>query len=123
MHSLIIDGHSSHKSPEAIDVARDHRITMITLPSHTTHMLQPLDATFFKALKANYNSAADNYTTSNAGKRIIFYEMADLLGKAYGKSASVEKAVRAFEHTGMAVSRCYTLIRKQMTHHDKETKR
>jgi len=98
---LVIDGHNSHKSLEAIDVARDHGITMITLPPHTTHMLQPLDVTFFKALKANYNSAADNYMTSNPGKRITFYEMADLLGKAYGKSASVEKAMKGFEHTGI----------------------
>jgi len=98
---LIVDGHNSHKSLAAIDVARDHGITMITLPPHTTHRLQPLDVTFFKSLKANYNQAADNYMTSNIGKRITFYEMGDLLGKAYGKSASVERAVRGFEHTGI----------------------
>jgi hypothetical protein len=98
---LIIDGHNSHKSLEAIDTARDHGVTMITLPPHTTHKLQPLDVTFFKSLKANYNAAADSFMTCNPGKRITFFDMADLFGKAYGKSASVEKAIKGFEHTGI----------------------
>jgi len=98
---LIIDGHGSHKSLEAIDLARDHGVTMITLPPHTTHRLQPLDVTFFKSLKANYNAAADSFLMSNPGKRVTFFDMADLFGKAYCKSASIEKAVRGFEHTGI----------------------
>jgi len=98
---LIIDGHGSHKSLEAVDLARAHGITMITLPPHTTHRLQPLDVTFFKSLKANYNAAADSFLMSNPGKRITFFDMADLFGKAYCKSASVEKAVRGFENTGI----------------------
>jgi len=98
---LIIDGHDSHKSLEAVDLARAHGITMITLPPHTTHRLQPLDVTFFKSLKANYNAAADSFLMSNPGKRITFFDMADLFGKAYCKSTSVDKAVRGFENTGI----------------------
>src|SRR6218665_3896644 len=74
---------------------------MITLPPHCTHKMQPLDRTFFKWLKANYNRAADNFMTTNVGKRITFYEMADIFGKAYGISATVEKAVKGFETTGI----------------------
>jgi hypothetical protein len=98
---LIIDGHNSHKTLEAVDVARNHGVTMITLPPHCTHKMQPLDRTFFKSLKASYNRAADNYMTSNPGKRISFYEMAELFGKAYGLSASVDKAVKGFQVTGI----------------------
>jgi len=70
---LIVDGHNSHKTLQAVDVARDNGITMITLPPHSTHKLQPLDRTFFKSLKANYNRAADNFMTTNVGKRITQY--------------------------------------------------
>lgn len=98
---LIVDGHNSHKSLEAIDLARENGISIITLPPHSTHKMQPLDRTFFKSLKANYNRAADNYMTTNVGKRITFYEMADLFGKAYGMSATVEKAVKGFQTTGI----------------------
>jgi len=96
---LIIDGHGSHKSLEAIDLARTHGITVITLLPHTTHRLQPLDVTLLKSLRANYNAAADSFLMSNPGKQITFFDMADLFGKAYGKSAAVEKAVRRFQHT------------------------
>jgi hypothetical protein len=98
---LILDGHNSHKSLEAVDLARENGITMITLPPHCTHKMQPLDRTFFKSLKANYNRACDNYMTTNIGKRITFYEMADLFGKAYGLSATVEKAAKGFDTTGI----------------------
>src|SRR6218665_1394263 len=98
---LIVDGHNSHKTLEAVELARGNGITMIILPPHCTHKMQPLDGTFFKSLKANYNRAADNFMTTNVGKRITFYEMADIFGKAYGISATVEKAVKGFETTGI----------------------
>jgi len=47
---LIIDGHSSHKSIEAVELARKHHVTMLTIPPHTSHRLQPLDLTFFQTL-------------------------------------------------------------------------
>ena len=45
---IILDGHHSHKTLEAINYARAHGITLITLPPHSTHKMQPLDITFFK---------------------------------------------------------------------------
>ena len=47
---LIEDGHASHTSIEVIELARDNDIC---LPSHTTHLLQPLDVGVFKSLKSN----------------------------------------------------------------------
>ena len=54
---LILDGHESHKSFEAVQLARKNFIEIIVLPPHTTHRLQPLDGIFFGPLKANYNAA------------------------------------------------------------------
>ena len=48
---LLVDGHISHNSYEAIEYARASRIYMISFPSHTTHKLQPLDKTYFGPLR------------------------------------------------------------------------
>ena len=48
---LIEDGHSSHISMEVIELARCNNIHVLCLPSHTTHLLQPLDVGVFKSLK------------------------------------------------------------------------
>jgi len=98
---LIMDGHASHKSLEGIIYARDNGITMITLPPHATHKMQPLDRTFFKSLKVNYNRAADSWMSSNPGQRITFFEMAGLFQIAYNRAATVEKAVTGFRVCGI----------------------
>ena len=49
---LIEDGHASHISIEVIELARDNDIHLLCLPSHTTHLLQPLDVGVFKSLKS-----------------------------------------------------------------------
>ena len=98
---LIVDGHNSHKTLANINLAHEHGITMITLPPHCMHKMQPLDQSFFKSLKANYNRAADNFMTTNPGQRITFYKMADIFGKAYCISATIYRAVKGFETTGI----------------------
>ncbi len=42
-HLLIMDGHDNHVTLEAIEQAKEFGLDMITLPSHTSHTLQPLD--------------------------------------------------------------------------------
>ncbi|GLV46263.1 hypothetical protein CBL_12340 [Carabus blaptoides fortunei] len=44
---LILDGHLSHtKNVNVIEKARSNFVTMLCLPPHTTHKLQPLDLSF-----------------------------------------------------------------------------
>ncbi|SMY20851.1 unnamed protein product [Zymoseptoria tritici ST99CH_1A5] len=53
---LIMDGHSTHKDLEFINYSLANRIQLICLPSHSTHLLQPLDVGIFGPLKAAYSS-------------------------------------------------------------------
>jgi len=100
-HILLLDGHHSHKTLDAVMYAREKGITMITFPPHCTHKLQPLDLSFFKALKSSYNVAAGNWMSSNPGRRISFFEMAGIFSAAYSKSASIGKAVSGFDAAGI----------------------
>jgi len=67
-HIVILDGHSSHKSLKAINLVRDSAVTLISLPPHTTHRMQPLDIVFYGPLKTGYNEEADNWAVSHPGK-------------------------------------------------------
>jgi hypothetical protein len=47
-HLLILDGHSSRVTMQAIEQAIEFGLNMVTLPLHTSHVLQPLDVSHLK---------------------------------------------------------------------------
>ena len=51
---LILDGHSSHATPEFDKYCTEHKIITLCMPAHTSHLLQPLDVSCFSPLKAAY---------------------------------------------------------------------
>lgn len=51
---LLLDNHDFHLSIEAIDLANEYAVTMLTFPPHCSHRLQPLDVSIFGPLKACY---------------------------------------------------------------------
>jgi hypothetical protein len=54
---LILDNHSTHRSPEFVRIAFENRIRVFYLPAHSSHVLQPLDICFFSPLKRLYRAA------------------------------------------------------------------
>ena len=58
---LIVDGHNSHFSVEFLTYFSDARIQLFCLPSHTTHILQPLDVGLFGPLQKYYGKRVENY--------------------------------------------------------------
>ncbi len=53
-HMLIVDAHGNHVTLKAIKQVEDFGLDMITLPSHTSHALQPLDVFCFKPFKTTF---------------------------------------------------------------------
>ena len=100
-HLIILDGHHSHKTLQAVEFARANGIEMLTLPPHCTHKMQPLDRTFFKSLKSGYNAAADTWMVANRGRKISFNDIAEIFCVAYNKVATVEKSVNGFRVCGL----------------------
>ena len=58
---LIMHGHGSQVSIDLIELARSNGVDLLCLPSHTTHILQPLDVGVFKSFKANFSKACSRY--------------------------------------------------------------
>jgi hypothetical protein len=51
---LILDGHSSHATPEFDQFCTENKIITLCMPPHTSHLLQPLDVGCFSPLKVLY---------------------------------------------------------------------
>ena len=59
---LILDGHTSHVSLEVRKLAIEHKIELLKLPSHLTHLLQPLDISVIKPMKAKWDEVVTDFT-------------------------------------------------------------
>jgi hypothetical protein len=70
-HLLIINNHGSHVILESIEQTQAFGLNMMTLSSHTSHALQPLDVACFKPFKTTFRKekngamASINYTKAN----------------------------------------------------------
>jgi uncharacterized protein YnzC (UPF0291/DUF896 family) len=56
---IVVDGHTSRLNYDLFNLCMFHNIDMICLPSHTSHILQPLDAqvnSAFKNMMSRYRS-------------------------------------------------------------------
>ena len=83
---LLLDGHSTHYTHEAVCKARDEEIIILYLPphtTHTTHTAQPLDVSFL-GLK-HWSSICHSYMLDNPGKVVTNFQFSDLLQQAWYK--------------------------------------
>ncbi|XP_021708727.1 tigger transposable element-derived protein 6-like [Aedes aegypti] len=100
---LLLDGHASHtKNLEFLDKAKRSHVTVVSMPSHCSHRLQPLDVSFMGPLKTNLSQVIEKYLKMNPGKVITLNEISALFGKAYLRSTSASVAVNGFNKTGIA---------------------
>ncbi|KAF2179580.1 CENP-B protein, partial [Zopfia rhizophila CBS 207.26] len=53
---LIIDSHESHNSLEFQDICKERKIITLYMPSHSSHLVQPLDVGCFAPLKKAYGT-------------------------------------------------------------------
>ncbi|KAK2717947.1 hypothetical protein QYM36_006663 [Artemia franciscana] len=51
-----------------VQFAKESGITLLTIPPHCSHRLQPLDICVYFPFKCQYNKAMDNWMQSNPGK-------------------------------------------------------
>ena len=67
-HLLIMDEYNSHVTLEVVVKAMDARLDLLTLPSHTSHRLQPLDVSIFALFKKSFKRYRDAWVMKNRGK-------------------------------------------------------
>ena len=84
-----------------IELARSNGVYLLCLPSHTTHILQPLDVGIFKSLKASFYKACKRYLATNPGRVITPDVIASLLGEAWPESVTPMNIMSGFKKYGI----------------------
>lgn len=67
---LLVDNHGSHLSIEALDMASENGVTLLSFPPHCSHRMQPLDVAVFGPVKTFYTSQHNAWMRNNAGKAL-----------------------------------------------------
>lgn len=99
---LILDGHGTHvRNLDVITLAREHGVTIVCLPPHTSHKLQPLDVSFMSPFKLYYSQEVETWLSNNPYRALSCYQIGELMGKAYAKCATLQIAVSGFKKCGI----------------------
>lgn len=78
---LIVDNHDSHLSINAIDLAKENGITMLSFPPHCSHKLQPLDVSVFGPLKACYKKQCGVWTKNHVGRVLEIHHIPEIVAQ------------------------------------------
>ncbi|XP_018577885.1 jerky protein-like [Anoplophora glabripennis] len=97
-----LDGHTSHtKNLTLIEKARENNVVLLSLPSHCTHRLQPLDVAVFKSINTFYDQAVATWLAQHPGKIVTEKEIPELFMIGYGKGGTIKNAVSGFKKCGI----------------------
>lgn len=100
---LIIDGHKSHSSLCFQDCYKEKKIITLCMPTHSSHLLQPLDVACFLPLKRMYG----NKILALARNRIHHINKETFLPgfkAAFSQVFTAENVCAGFRGTGLVLS-------------------
>jgi len=97
---LILDGHESHTTREFITFCDEHQIILFCLPSHCTHLLQPLDVVVFQPYKHYHAEALDIATRTGCSQfdKVEFFTAIESIRMQTFKPTTI---LSAFRETGL----------------------
>ncbi|KAJ8897202.1 hypothetical protein PR048_002548 [Dryococelus australis] len=72
---LLMDAHGAHITPQVIELAKENYVHVITFPSHTTHILQPLDVGVYRALKSAWQKELNDYMAEHPTDKQVFHSI------------------------------------------------
>jgi hypothetical protein len=97
---LIYDGHTTHLRTDLIELAIRENVTILKLPPHTSHLLQPLDLAVFKPMKDAWDQKLITWQRHNIGKKIPKVQFSTLVAETW-KNLKVENIISGFRRGGI----------------------
>ena len=101
---LIMDNHSSHISISLLCEARRCGVDIITLPPHSSHVLQPLDISVYGPFKKAWTRQVQFFHDTHPGQRVTDGDIGELFGRAYDSTVKKNPAsvVHGFRAAGIS---------------------
>jgi hypothetical protein len=97
---LVCDGHDSHISGNFIAYCIQNKITLLILPPHTSHILQPLDISIFGPLKKRLTAALQPLSQAQL-VRIQKIEWLEAYKLARSEACTTQNVKSAWRGSGM----------------------
>lgn len=98
---LIMDNHETHCHLNAILLARENGIIILTIPPHCSHRLQPLDVCVLGPFKRHLATTQNDWLLSNPGKKIAIHDLPALAAVAYDLSFTRKNIISSFKECGI----------------------
>lgn len=98
---LVFDGAASHLDPSIVDEAEKHSITLFCLPSNTTHELQPMDKSVFRAFESYWDEEVLKYWRQHPDRSLTKDRFGKIFTPVWNKSMSRNNIINGFKATGI----------------------
>ena len=98
---IVLDNHKTLITINIVLYARESNIMILTIPPHCSHRQQPLDVSVFGPLKARYRASMNGWMTSNPGRVVSIYNVAQFSRDAFYAAFNMNNVMSGFKNTGI----------------------
>ena len=98
---LLVDGHGSHVSAEALEFCIQQRIILLCIP-HTKHWLQPIDTSVFAPLATTYKRLVQGNTPLGGAYSMDKVDFLKFYQEARAQAIRPEVIISAWEKAGLS---------------------
>ena len=99
---LIVDGHKSHVyNLPFYELMRANNIEILTIPPHTSHLLQALDSVPFAQFKKYWEQYLRKYNNSHSGRSLNKVDFFDVFAPAWNNAMVPKNIIAGFRRTGI----------------------
>ena len=100
-HVLILDGHNSHITLEVVRISMESGLDIVSLSSHTSHALQPLDVSCFKPFKTAFRKIRDRWSLTSKTKAVDKRTLCEWTSQALQTTLTPKNIMSGFKATGI----------------------
>ena len=100
-HLLILDKHNSHVTLQVVKISMELGLDIISLPSHTSHALQPLDIARFKPFKTAFRQIRDAWCLANKNEPVGKQTLCEWTSKALKRALTPTNIKSGFRGVGI----------------------